>query len=217
MDSLRRKIEAVLPIIRSLFGDIKTELDYQTPFQLLMAVILSAQTTDKQVNRVTPALFAQIRVPSDAAALGWEKLQNLVKSVNFYRNKAKYIFLTAQILTQRFHGEVPNDVHLLQTLPGIGVKTAKVVLSVLYDMPLVGVDTHVHRVCNRIGFVHTKTPIETDRKLEKLFTEEQKHVAHHPLVLFGRYVCTARKPKCDTCKVSGYCEYYGKILSDRAL
>lgn len=141
---------SIISEVQKMYGGTIIELDYETPFQLLVAVMLSAQTTDKQVNKITPPLFRILREASDITQLSLEELEGHIKYVNFFRNKARHIHLTATRLTQEFGGVIPNDLELLQTFPGIGVKTAKVVLSVLYDAPLVGVDTHIHRVMNRL-------------------------------------------------------------------
>lgn len=184
------------------------ELDYETPFQLLIAVILSAQTTDKQVNRITPPLFRLVKEPKDLLALDMDQALEFLKYINYFRNKTKFIYGCAQKLVDEFEQVIPNDLTVLMTFPGVGVKTAKVVLSVLYDAPYVGVDTHIHRVCNRIGLVRTKTPEETDKAIVRRLTLEQRVGMHHPFVLFGRYHCTARSPKCDTCKLQNLCNFY---------
>ncbi|HRI36030.1 MAG TPA: endonuclease III [bacterium] len=201
-------LNEILAAIEREFPDIRTELVYETPFQFLMAVMLSAQTTDKQVNRVTPPIFAQVRSSADLAILPLSEFEPMIRSVNFFRNKARHIHATAKILHERYGDVVPDDLDSLVAMPGIGMKTAKVVLGVLYDRPYVGVDTHVHRVLNRIGIVRTKTPLETDREVERRFTEDQKHTIHHPLVLFGRYRCLARKPRCGDCPLRPKCLYY---------
>lgn len=203
----KKEISEILSEIAKMYPDIRTELHYETPFQFLIAVILSAQTTDKQVNRTTPELFSLVHEANDIAKLSLEQVEKLVSSVNFYRNKAKFIRLSGEKLANEFNGIIPNDLKIIQSLPGVGIKTAKVVLSVLYDAPYVGVDTHVHRVMNRIGIVKTKTPEETDGVLEKKLSYEQKLAAHHPLVLFGRYHCTARKPKCEICPIRQMCDF----------
>jgi endonuclease III len=206
--SLPRKISSIIvdEVVR-LYGGQKIELDYETPFQLLCAVILSAQTTDKQVNRVTPPFFAKVKEARDVINLSLEDIMEDLRYVNFYRNKSRYIKETGTILATEYEWVLPDDLDLIQTFPGIGVKTAKVVLSVLYDRALVGVDTHIHRVMNRIGFVETKTPNETDKKIDQIFDIETKKKLHHPFVLFGRYQCTARAPKCTTCTIAKYCKY----------
>lgn len=131
-----------------------------------------------------------------------------MKYVNFFRNKSRFIKETGTILALKYSGVIPNDLALLQTFPGIGIKTAKVVLSVLYDMPYVGVDTHIHRVMNRIGIAETQSPAETDKVIEEKFSEKQKKILHHPFVLFGRYHCTARAPKCESCPLQKKCVYF---------
>lgn len=180
----KKQISFILGTIESMYPDIRTELDYETPFQFLIAVILSAQTTDKQVNRTTPELFSCVREARDIGLLEPSEVERMIASVNFYKNKAKFIRQTGIILDTQFGGNIPNDLVLLQKLPGVGIKTAKVVLAVLYNGAYVGVDTHIHRVMNRIGIVRTHMPEETDRVLDKKLTYEQKLTAHHPLVLF---------------------------------
>lgn len=201
------------PII-SLYGGKKIELDYETPFQLLSAVILSAQTTDKQVNRITPPFFQKVREAKDVIWLSLEEIESDLKYVNFFKNKSRFIKQTGTILAEKYNGIIPNDLVLLQTFPGIWIKTAKVVLAVLYDMPYIWVDTHIHRVMNRLGLVTTKTPEQTDKKIDLLFDVATKKTLHHPVVLFGRYHCIARKPKCPTCPVKEYCRYYEKSVSE---
>ncbi|MDD2891405.1 MAG: endonuclease III [Candidatus Gracilibacteria bacterium] len=208
----KSQISHILTEIARMYPDIRTELDYETPFQFLIAVILSAQTTDKQVNKTTPPLFTLVREPEDIGNLSLAEVERFVSSVNFYKNKAKFIRQSGEKLVHEFGGIIPNDLKKIQSLPGVGVKTAKVVLAVLYDAPYVGVDTHVHRVMNRIGIVKTKTPEETDRVLEKKLTHEQKLIIHHPLVLFGRYHCMARKPKCESCPIREMCDYGEKMF-----
>ena len=200
----------ILEPIVAEYGGKKIELDYETPFQLLCAVILSAQTTDKQVNRITPPFFRLVREASDVIDISLEDIEEHLKYVNFFRNKSRFIKQTGTILAREYEWKIPNDLKLIQTFPGIGVKTAKVVLAVLYDMPYVGVDTHIHRVMNRLGVVDTQTPEQTDRALDLVFDIPTKRVIHHPLVLFGRYHCIARRPKCETCKLQKECKYYQK-------
>ncbi|MBC7503778.1 endonuclease III [Candidatus Gracilibacteria bacterium] len=190
------------------YGGKKIELDYETHFQLLCAVILSAQTTDKQVNRITPPFFALVREARDVIDIPLEHIEEHLRYVNFFRNKSRFIRETGTILAEKYNGIIPDDLDLIQTFPGIGIKTAKVVLAVLYNRPYVGVDTHIHRVMNRLGVVDTTTPNQTDREIDHLFDIETKRLLHHPLVLFGRYHCTARKPKCESCKLQKECKYY---------
>lgn len=199
-------LEALRTII-ALYGGKRIELDYETPFQLLVAVILSAQTTDKQVNRITPPFFARVREAKDVIDMPLEEIESLLRYVNFFRNKSRFIKETGTIIATKYHGTIPNNLEDMRALPWVGIKTAKVVLSVLYDMPYVGVDTHIHRVSNRIGIVETNTPEETDKKLDILLDTELKKQIHHPLVLFGRYHCTARNPRCTSCRIRSLCKY----------
>lgn len=204
----KKNISCVVQEVVQEYWGRKIELNYETPFQLLMAVILSAQTTDKQVNRITPPFFAHVREARDIIDIPIEEIEWYLKYVNFFRNKSRYIQATGIRLAKEQNGIIPNDLALLQTFPGIGIKTAKVVLSVLYDMPYVGVDTHIHRVMNRIGIVKTNTPEQTDTAIEAILTREEKRVFHHPCVLHGRYTCIARQPKCKDCRLQKWCAYY---------
>ncbi len=199
------------PIIQEYWGK-KIELDYETPFQLLIAVILSAQTTDKQVNKITPPFFKKVKEAKNVINIDIEEIMNDLKYVNFFRNKSRYIKETGTIIANKYNGVIPDDLILIQTFPGIWIKTAKVILAVLYDRPYVWVDTHIHRVMNRLGIVDTKTPEQTDKEIEKIFDVETKKKLHHPLVLFGRYRCTARNPKCESCKLSKNCKFYQKTF-----
>ncbi|GAB0174678.1 MAG: endonuclease III [Candidatus Altimarinota bacterium] len=205
---MKHEFSKIIEIVYKLYGGKKIELNYETPFQLLCAIILSAQTTDKQVNKITPPFFQIVRNPEDVIPLSLDEIENHLKYVNFYKNKSSYIKQTGEILAREYQSTIPNDLKLIQTFPGIGVKTAKVLLSVLYDMPYVGVDTHIHRVMNRIGIVETKTPEQTDKRIEEIFTKKEQLILHHPFVLFGRYHCTAKKPKCESCPIKKECAYY---------
>ncbi|MDD2487234.1 MAG: endonuclease III [Candidatus Gracilibacteria bacterium] len=208
----KKEISEIFDRIYSLYPDTKTELDYETSFQFLVAVIMSAQATDKQVNRINDSFFRKIREPKDIMNMSLEDIENELKSLNYYKHKSLYIKQVSQKLHDEFNSVIPDNLDALIRLPGIGIKTAKVVLGVLYDAPYVGVDTHVHRVTNRLGIVKTKTPEETDRILEKILTIEQKRKMHHALVLFGRYNCTARKPKCKGCKAINLCSFEMKNI-----
>lgn len=203
----KKNLSLIFDPIIDEFGWKKIELNYDTPFQLLCAVILSAQTTDKQVNKISPSFFERVYEAQDILNLNLEEIEWHLKYVNFFRNKSRFIKETGTILAQKYDWIIPNDLELMQTFPGVGIKTAKVILSVLYDMPYVGVDTHIHRVMNRIGIVKTKTPEQTDKAIEALFDTETKRRLHHPIVLFGRYRCTARKPHCKGCSIAKYCDY----------
>lgn len=204
---LRTKTErdTILNEIFKLYPTKTIELDFSSPFQLLIAVMLSAQMTDKWVNKATKRLFQLVKTPADLLRLEPEKVEVMLRGVNYYRVKTKHLFMTAEKIEKEFHSEIPKSLKSIITLPWVGVKTAKVVLSHLYDMPFIGVDTHIHRVMNRMGIVKTRTPEETDKKLEKLLTEDQKRTMHHAIVLFGRYICTARKCKCSETPLAKWC------------
>lgn len=190
--------------------EAKTELIYhENPFQLLVAVILSAQCTDKRVNMITPALFAAFPTPEKMAEATKEDIFAYVHSVSYPNAKSEHLSAMAQKLMHDFGGEVPDDVDALQTLPGVGRKTANVVCSVVFHQPRMAVDTHVFRVANRIGLTHhSKTPLQTELELTKHIPEKVIPIAHHWLILHGRYVCTALRPHCDECGISAICDYY---------
>ena len=189
----------------------ETELHYETPFQLLVAVILSAQCTDKRVNMVTPALFRAYPDAEAMATASSDDIFQYIKSVSYPNNKSRHLVGMAQRLLSDFGGVVPCDVDDLQRLPGVGRKTANVIAAVIFDQPAMPVDTHVFRVSNRIGLTHnSKTPLETERELVKHIPPEKIPTAHHWLILHGRYVCQARKPHCGECGISDLCAYYAK-------
>ncbi|MDR0506701.1 MAG: endonuclease III [Dysgonamonadaceae bacterium] len=189
----------------------ETELHYANPFQLLISVILAAQCTDKRVNMITPALFEAFPTPEALAASNKEAVYEYVKSVSYPNNKAKHLVEMARMLISDYHGNVPASVEDLMKLPGVGKKTANVVVSVAYGIPAMPVDTHVFRVSNRIGLtVNSKTPLETEKELVKHIPQNRLSIAHHWLILHGRYVCMARKPKCEECCIKQFCEYFFK-------
>ncbi|MCC8143280.1 MAG: endonuclease III [Tannerellaceae bacterium] len=189
----------------------ETELHYENPFHLLIAVILSAQCTDKRVNMITPALFEAFPTPEVLAASSPEVVYEYIKSVSYPNNKAKHLVGMAQMLLKEFNGVVPSDVDELQKLPGIGRKTANVIASVVFNKPAMAVDTHVFRVANRIGLTaNSKTPLETEKTLIKYIPEELVAITHHWLILHGRYTCVARKPKCEACGLAPWCKYVQK-------
>lgn len=199
--------KTIFSYLEQLFPNADTELNYETPFQLLIAVILSAQTTDKQVNKVTATLFQTIKQPEDVLNLGHPAFEQAIKSIGLYKGKAKNIFQTSKLLIEN-KGEIPKTEKELMKLPWVGEKTAKVVLHVLYKKPVIAVDTHVHRVSNRLGIVQTNTPLQTSKLLETRIPNEYKPIAHHTMILFGRYYCTARNPKCDKCQLQRLCLYF---------
>ena len=187
----------------------QSELVYENPFQLLVAVILSAQCTDKRVNMTTPALFAAYPTPQDMAQATPEEVFAYIKSISYPNNKSKHLVGMAQKLVSDFGGVVPSDIDELQTLPGVGRKTANVIASVIFNLPALAVDTHVFRVANRIGLTQaSKTPLHTERELVKHIPQDKIPIAHHWLILHGRYVCQARKPHCSECGITDVCEYY---------
>ncbi|MDH6312986.1 endonuclease-3 [Parabacteroides sp. PFB2-10] len=187
----------------------ETELHYDDPFQLLVAVILSAQCTDKRVNMITPALFEAYPTPEVMAVATPEAVYEYIRSVSYPNNKAKHLVGMAKMLLEDFGGVVPSDVDELQKLPGVGRKTANVIAAVVYDIPAMPVDTHVFRVANRIGLTkNSKTPLETEKELVKNIPSELLTIAHHWLILHGRYVCLARKPKCENCGLQPWCNHF---------
>ena len=187
----------------------ETELNYETPFQLLIAVILSAQCTDKRVNMITPALFEAYPTPEVLAAATPEAVFELISSVSYPNNKAKHLVGMAKKLLTDFNGEVPADIDQLQTLPGVGRKTANVIAAVVFNKEAMPVDTHVFRVSNRIGLTNnSKTPLQTEKTLVKYIPGELLPIAHHWLILHGRYVCKARKPNCLNCGIKEWCKSY---------
>ncbi|MBN2767050.1 MAG: endonuclease III [Paludibacteraceae bacterium] len=189
----------------------ETELHHSNPYELLVAVILSAQCTDKRVNMITPALFEAFPTPEVMAVSSHEVVFDYIRSISYPNNKAKHLVGMAQKLVSDFGSVVPDDVDQLQTLPGVGRKTANVIASVIFDKPAMAVDTHVFRVSDRIGLTtNSKNPLQTERELVKHIPEELIPRAHHWLILHGRYVCIARKPKCHECGIREWCRYYKK-------
>ena len=189
----------------------ETELNYENNFQLLIAVILSAQCTDKRVNIITPALFEAFPVPEVMAASSQDEIYEYIKSCTYPNNKAKSLVGMAKKLMEEYNGEVPTDFDSLITLPGVGRKTANVMLSVAFDTPAMAVDTHVFRVANRIGLTtSSKNPLQTEKELVKHIPRTILSKAHHWLILHGRYICVARKPKCEICGLKEWCKYYQK-------
>ncbi|MBB3176105.1 endonuclease III [Variovorax sp. Sphag1AA] len=188
----------------------ETELEYSTPFELLAAVLLSAQATDVGVNKATRKLFPVANTPQAIVDLGVEGLEEYIKTIGLYRSKAKHLVEAARMLVEHHGGEVPKTRAELEALPGVGRKTANVVLNVAFGEPTMAVDTHIFRVSNRTGLAPGKTPLEVELKLEKRVPEKYRLHAHHWLILHGRYTCIARKPQCWQCAVSPYCDYKPK-------
>ncbi len=189
----------------------ETELDYRSPYELLVAVILSAQCTDKRVNLITPEFFKSFPTENELALADIDHVFELIKSCSYPNNKAKHLSGMAKKLLSEFNGVVPSDIVELQKLPGVGRKTANVIASVVYDKPAMAVDTHVFRVSARLGLTtNSKTPYDTEMQLVKHIPEELIPLAHHWLILHGRYTCIARKPKCSECGLQFYCKYFQK-------
>ncbi|MEO6903035.1 MAG: endonuclease III [Bacteroidia bacterium] len=187
----------------------ETELHYKNPYQLLVAVILSAQCTDKRVNMVTPALFESFPTPEVMAVATSDEVFRYIRSISYPNNKAKHLVGMASMLVNDFKGVMPSDVDQLQKLPGVGRKTANVIASVVFDKPAMAVDTHVFRVSNRLGLTtNSKTPLETEKQLIKYIPKSKVAIAHHWLILHGRYICLARTPKCEICPLTQWCKYF---------
>ena len=212
----KERYERMIAYFEEARPTAQSELKYENPFQLLVAVILSAQCTDKRVNMTTPALFAAY---PDAAAMAQatpEELFEYIHSISYPHNKSKHLAGMARKLMSDFGGEVPSDVDELQTLPGVGRKTANVIASVVFNLPALAVDTHVFRVANRIGLTrNSKNPLQTERERVKHIPEDKIPIAHHWLILHGRYVCQARKPHCTECGLTELCLWYQKSASKK--
>lgn len=207
---ISRKARALFARLAAIDPEPKTELEYATPFQLLVAVILSAQATDKSVNLATRALFHDAPTPEKMVALGEERLADAIKTIGLYKTKAKNILATARLLLEQYGGEVPHDRAALEALPGVGRKTANVVLNVVFGEPTIAVDTHIFRLGNRTGLAPGKDVDEVERKLLKTVPADYRLHAHHWLILHGRYVCKARKPECWRCVIRDLCRFKEK-------
>ncbi|SHE38889.1 DNA-(apurinic or apyrimidinic site) lyase /endonuclease III [Mariniphaga anaerophila] len=210
---MRKKelFEKVIQYFETTMPVAETELDYENPFQLIVAVILSAQCTDKRVNQITPDLLKRYPTPEKMALAEPAEVFEYIRSCSYPNNKAKHLVGMAQKLVELFNGQVPEDIDDLQKLPGVGRKTANVIASVVYNKPAMAVDTHVFRVSARIGLTtNAKTPLATEMQLMKYIPEEIVPKAHHWLILHGRYTCLARKPKCEKCGLTSVCKYYLK-------
>ncbi len=192
--------------------EAKTELNYCNPFELLVAVILSAQCTDKRINRITPPLFQKYPTAYHLADAGTHEVFEYIKSVSYPNNKAKYLVGMAKLLTTEFQGRVPSSIEDLQKMPGVGRKTANVITSIVYEAPALAVDTHVFRVANRLGLTtNAKTPLAVEKQLVQHLQQETIRHAHHWLILHGRYICVARNPKCEICPITYFCKYYENL------
>ncbi len=187
-----------------------TELNYRNEFELLIAVILSAQATDVGVNKATKKLFEDAPTPQAMLELGVDGLKQYIKTIGLYNSKAENIIKTCRILVEKYKGQVPRTREELEALPGVGRKTANVVLNTAFGEPTIAVDTHIFRVCNRTGIAKGKNPLEVEKRLERVVPDEFKKDAHHWLILHGRYTCVARKPRCGSCIIEDLCEYKHK-------
>lgn len=205
-------IEQIFKIFYTKNPKPKGELEHGNLYQLLVAVVLSAQATDKGVNKATGPLFKKIKTPEEMLDLGLDGLREYVKTVGLYPTKTKNIIALSEILIEQHSSQVPNDQKALEALPGVGRKTANVVRNIGFDVPTIAVDTHVFRVSNRTGLAPGKTVLAVEEKLKKVIPSDYLHHAHHWLILHGRYTCLARTPKCDICSISSYCEYKDKSL-----
>ncbi len=209
MSAEQQRILAILERFAAHDPNPATELHYETPYQLLVAVMLSAQSTDKSVNNVTDKLFAMAPHPVAMVALGEEGLARQFQSLGLYRSKARHVIAASRLLLERHGGEVPASREALMALPGVGRKTANIILNTVFNQPTIGVDTHVQRVARRLGLAKGTTPLAIEKELEAIVPEPYRHHLHHWLVLHGRYVCLARRPRCTACLVCDLCRFAG--------
>lgn len=208
---IKKDIIKIVEILKEAYPDAKCSLDFTTPFEMLVAVILSAQCTDERVNKTTPALFAKYSTPQDFANMDIEELENFIHPCGFYKNKAKNIKATAQIIATKYNGKVPETMEELMALPGVGRKTANVVMLEAFNKPQgIAVDTHCKRISNKIGFSNEKEPEKIEQDLLKIIPKEYYKDMNHILIWHGRNTCVARKPKCEMCPINKYCREYKK-------
>ena len=213
--TIKERYQAFIAYFTQHQPEAPTELKYGNPFQLLLAVILSAQCTDKRVNMATPALFEAFPTPMHMARSSFEEIFSYVKSISYPNNKAKYLLNMARMVVENFAGVIPEQVEDLQKLPGVGRKTAHVIASVLHNQPKMAVDTHVFRVSKRLGLVNASatTPLAVEKQLVRHLPEAYIAKAHHWLILHGRYICLARKPKCQACALTSFCRYFAQRMA----
>lgn len=215
---LKQRYDYIIDYFSKSMPTAESELNFRTPFELLVAVVLSAQCTDKRVNLTTPALFDAYPTAEAMSKATAEEIYEYIKSISYPNNKAKHLATLSRQIVEKFGGEVPSDPKELESLQGVGRKTANVVGAVLWGREVMPVDTHVFRVADRIGLsTNAKTPLATERQLERGFPKELLPIAHHWLILHGRYVCIARKPKCDICGIKEACRYYNKTVNTNQL
>lgn len=209
---MRNKIDKIFSCLSQKDPTPKTELIYDNEFTLLVAIVLSAQSTDVGVNKATSSLFKQVRTPEDILDLGLEGLKGYIKSLGLYNSKAKNIMALSNMLIGEYSGVIPTNVEELERLPGVGSKTAKVFLNCAYNFPLIAVDTHVFRVSKRLGVAKSSSAKSVEKELNEIVPKKWKVYAHHWLILHGRYICKARKPDCLNCSISKYCNFYAESL-----
>ena len=208
---IKERYKAFVEYFSTHNPEAQTELNYSTPFELLIAVILSAQCTDKRINQITPALFERYPTPESLAESSPEEVFSYIRSVSYPNNKSKHLVGMAKKLLSDFNGEIPEKIEDLVKLPGVGRKTANVISSVIYHQPAMAVDTHVFRVANRIGLTNRATTVlASEKQLVKHLPKDTIAIAHHWLILHGRYICLARSPKCDICPITYFCKYFEK-------
>ncbi|SFB36257.1 endonuclease III [Clostridium frigidicarnis] len=205
---MEHNVEKILDLLMIEYPDAKCELEHKDAFQLLVATILSAQTTDVKVNEVTKTLFKEYPTVDDFLTLSQDELESRIRTIGLYRNKSKNILAMCKKLKEEFNGNVPSTMDGITSLPGAGRKTANVVLSNAFNVPAIAVDTHVFRVSNRIGLAHAKDVNETEKQLQKNIPKSQWSHAHHLLIFHGRRCCSARKPQCESCKIASYCNFF---------
>lgn len=208
----RDQIDQFFQILANLNPEPKTELNYVNEYTLLVAVVLSAQSTDVSVNKATEELFKVVQTPQQMLEIGEDKLKSYIKTIGLFNTKAKNVIALSDALVKNFSGQVPNDRNALESLPGVGRKTANVVLNTIFKQPVIAVDTHLFRLGNRIGLAKGSTPLEVENALYKCVPEQWLLNAHHWLILHGRYICIAKSPKCNICPVMNLCEYESKEL-----
>lgn len=212
MSKQKERYNKILDILETTYPDAHCELVHESPFELLIATVLSAQTTDKKVNQVTEKLFRKYNTPEAFAKLQQEELEKEIREIGLYKNKAKNIIALSNMILEQYNGEVPATMEELVSLPGVGRKTANVVLSNAFGVPAIAVDTHVYRVSNKIGLAKGKNVTDTEEQLMKNISKERWSKAHHLLIFHGRRTCSARKPNCSECTINSYCKEYEKEL-----
>ncbi|HEX2899009.1 MAG TPA: endonuclease III [Bacteroidia bacterium] len=212
----KEKAKTVLDRLAKVILVPETELHYSSPFQLLVAVMLSAQCTDKRVNETTPALFERYPTPQSLLGADFEEVFPYIKGISYPANKTRHLIKTAEILVETHGGQVPSDYEALLALPGVGRKTANVVTSIIWQAPRFAVDTHVFRVANRIGLTIAKNPLQSEKQLTETFRDDQIPEAHHYLILHGRYTCVARKPLCGECTLTDICKHFARQAKSKA-